>query len=288
MTTDAGRASDSAPTLSDVFAESDARWQRHVELLDWQPDYRIRGPEDPFTPAQEYLHHAHWLEYATAIVRARLDGAEPPPRIEDTSAQNDAWAMEDARVPHGEAKARAESARIGYIEAVRATGRGDDRFVMGVRGNLVGHVDQHFAYMVNGMLEHESMHWERITAALDSHSRGRLHRGDDGISWEAVDIYAHLHRWMWIQFPRVEAYLETGEVPELEASVDELNARWLAEDDRVKFENARRHAFRTRDRFVRMMQDIPIEKWSMRLVGLCVGNSVGHYQEHLNWIVRDA
>ena len=33
MTTDAGRASDSAPTLSGVFAESDARWQRHVELL---------------------------------------------------------------------------------------------------------------------------------------------------------------------------------------------------------------------------------------------------------------
>ncbi len=283
MTTD---GSPTAPTLDEVIAESDLRWQRHVDLLDWEPAYRIRGPEDPFTPGQEYLHHAHWLEYAAAHVRARLEGREAPPRIEDASAQNDAWAAEDANVPHAEAKERAGAARSAYIEAVRSIGRSDARFVAGVRVNLVSHLDQHFGYMLDGTFEHESLQWERMTAALDAHPRGPLHRGDDSVSWGATDVYAHLHRWMWVQLPRVAAFLETGEVPELEASVDELNARWMAEDGKLEFEDARRRAFRMRDRFVRTMRDVPVDRWTTRLVGLCAGNSVGHYQEHLDWISR--
>lgn len=274
--------------LGEVLAAGEARWTRHVQLLDWQPDYRIRGPEDPFTPAQEYAHHGHWLEYATLHLRARTEGTEPPARIEDFDAQNAAWAEADAARVIEEAKEYATVMRAAYVEAVAAAQRDDERFVRGVAGNLVDHFDQHLGYMVKGMLEHESMQWERMTAALDSHTRGKLHQGDDGVSWAATDIYSHLYRWMWVQFSRVEAFLATGEVPELDATVDELNALWRAEDRDMRFEAARRRAYRTRDRFRQMIAEVPIEKWTPRLVGLCAGNSFGHYQEHLGWIMRDA
>lgn len=274
--------------LDGVLAAEEARWTRHVQLLDWQPDYRIRGPEDPFRPAQEYLHHAHWLEYASSRARARLDGGDAPSTIEDVNEQNDAWAAEDACVSHKAAKARAAAARAEYIGLIRRSGRTDARVIASVTGNLVDHLDQHFGYMVTGVLEHESMQWERMTAALDSHTRGKLHQGDDGVPWDATDIYSHLYRWMWVQFPRVERFLTTGEVPDLDLTVDELNGLWRAEDKDVKFEAARRRAYRTRDRFRRMIVEVPIEKWTPRLVGLCAGNSLGHYQEHLGWIMRDA
>ena len=280
------------PTLDDrlteVLTAAEARWSRHVQVLDWQPDYRIRGPEDPFSQAQEYAHHGHWLESALARLRARLDGTEPPARITDFNAQNAAWAEADARRTLEEAKAYATQVRDAYLDAARGPARTDERVLTGIEFMLVNHFDEHFRYMVTGMLEHESMQWERMTAALDSHPRGTLHRGEDGVAWDATAIYAHLHRWMWVQFPRVEAFLATGEVPELEATTDQLNARWLIEDKDLKFEVARRHAYRTRDRFARLVRDVPIGQWNARLVGLFVGNAAGHYQEHLIWILRDS
>jgi len=274
--------------LDEVLAAGEARWTRHVQLLDWQPDYRIRGPEDPFTPTQEYAHQGHWLEVALAGLRARLDGTERPPRITDFDAQNAAWAEADAARTIEDAKEYATVMRAAYLDAAVGPARTDERVLTGLRFMLVDHFDTHFGYMVKGMLEHESMQWERMTAALDSHSRGKLHQGDDGVPWDATDIYSHLYRWMWVQFPRVEAFLATGEVPELDATVDELNALWRAEDKNAKFEAARLRAYRTRDRFRQMIGEVPIAKWTPRLVGLCAGNSFGHYQEHLGWIIRDA
>ncbi len=274
--------------LTEVLAAAEARWTRHTQVLDWQPDYRIRGPEDPFTPAQEYAHHGHWLETSLARLRARLDGTEPPARIADGNAQNAKWAEVDAGLTIEDAKAYATEMRTAYLEAAPGPAATDERILAGLEFMLVRHFDDHFRYMVTGMLNHESMQWERMTAALDSHPRETLHKGEDGVAWDAVAIYSHLHRWMFVQFPRVEAFLQTGEVPELEATTDQLNALWFREDKEQRFESARRNAYRTRDRFVRMIGEVPIEKWNARLVGLCVGNSAGHYQEHIDWIMRDA
>lgn len=277
-------ASPDPVTIEGVLVEADARWQRHVDILDWQPAHRIRGPEDPFTAAQEYAHHGHWIEVAVQRLRARLDGTEPPARITDFDAQNRAWAEADASRSHADAKAYATEMRSAYIEAARGPAATDDRLLAGVRFLLVDHVDQHFGYMLEGMWQHESVQWERMTAALDSHPRGRLHRGADGINWDATAIYAHLERWMAVQFTRVAAFLEGGEVPDLDDTTDALNARWMAEDDALKFEAARRQAYVTRDRFIRTLRDVPVSRWNARLVGLCSGNSLGHYQEHLDWI----
>lgn len=271
--------------LDEVLVAAEARWQRHVDLLDWQPGYRVRGPEDPFTPAQEYAHHGHWLEDVLARLRARLDGTKRPPPVTDVDGQNAAWAAEDAARSHEEAKAFATAARDAYLEVAREAARTDQRVLDGLESMLVAHFDQHFGYMVTGMLEHESAQWERLTAILDARPRDTLHRGEDGVAWHAADVYAHLARWMDIQFPRVGAFLATGEVPELDATVEELNALWMAEDRDRPFEDARRHAFRTRDRFVRMIRDVPVDRWNARVLGWCAGNSVGHYQEHLAWIV---
>src|SRR3546814_11697610 len=91
--------------LGEVLTTAEARWQRHAHLLDYQPDYRIRGPEDPFTPALEYAHHAHWLEYSSAHLRAYLEKRERPAPVEHPDAQNDAWAPEVAeRSPEANAR----------------------------------------------------------------------------------------------------------------------------------------------------------------------------------------
>jgi hypothetical protein len=274
---------DDRSTLASILAAADARWQRHVEVLDRDPAWRIRGPDDPFVAAQEYGHQAHWLEYATARLRARLDGAEAPPRITDFDEANAAWAEEDARVPHEEARERASRARDAYIALVSGAAGADERLLTGAAFLLIDHVDEHFRYMVQGIQRHESDGWERITAILDATPTGTVHRGDDGTDWRASDVYAHLWRWMDVQFPRVEAFLAVGEVPELPATTDELNVRWLREDAELSFAEARRRAFLARDRFVESMRAMPIERWTNRLVSLYAGNSVGHYEEHLGY-----
>ena len=46
-------ATDDRSSLAGIIEAADARWQRHVEVLDWNAAWRIRGPEDPFIAVQE-------------------------------------------------------------------------------------------------------------------------------------------------------------------------------------------------------------------------------------------
>lgn len=142
-------------------------------------------------------------------------------------------------------------------------------------------------FMVAGLLQHESSGWEQITALLDARADEVLHTNDQGEPQRASDVYAHLERWMTANIPRVEAFLADGPggaVPDLPASVDELNARWAQEDRDVAFAEARRRAFLARDRFMAQMRTVPLDRWTARLVGLYHGNGLGHYQEHLGYL----
>lgn len=269
-----------------LWRDADARWRRFTEVLDRAPEHRIRGAATDWTARDEYAHFAHWLEFAGGHARARFEGTPPPPPIADEDEQNDAWAAGDRALTLAQAKARCEAARQGYIDLIQGlpAERRTERVAAVVRGGLVGHFDTHFGYMVEGMLRDESAGWERFTAILDARPVDLLHTGDDGRPWRAADIYAHVERWMTVNLPRAEAGLATGTVPELGASPDALNARWLAEDAGVTFEAARRRAFLARDAFMGQMRGIPVEQWTARLVSLYGGNAWGHYREHLEYM----
>ena len=178
------------------------------------------------------------------------------------------------------------SIRQDYIDLIRALPgeRRNERVAGVVRGALVSHFDDHFGYMVAGMLSDEAAAWARLTAALDARPSEVLHTGEDGRAWRAADIYAHLERWMTVNIPRAEAGLATGVVPELEASADDLNARWLAEDANVTFDAARRRSFVAREAFMAQMRGIAIPQWTARVVSLYAGNAWGHYAEHLEYM----
>ncbi|MDO9445654.1 MAG: hypothetical protein Q7K37_10090 [Dehalococcoidia bacterium] len=274
----------------DVFAvlwdEAEARWRRHTEVLDWSPDYRIRGTDTDWLARDEYAHFAHWLEYALVGARSRLLGGPPPTPIADEDAQNDAWAAEDRALTEEEARRRCTSIRQDYVDLIRGLPeeRRNERVAGVVRGVLVSHFDDHFGYMVAGMLSDEAAAWQRLTAALDPRPSEVLHTGDDGRPWRAADIYAHVERWMTVNIPRAETGLATGVVPELESSADDLNARWLAEDAGVTFEAARRRSFVAREAFMAQMRGIAIPQWTARLVSLYAGNAWGHYAEHLEYM----
>ncbi len=273
--------------LHAALGEAEERWQRHTQLLGVARDLRIRGPEDPFTAAQELGHHAHWLEYARAATLARFEDAPAPERIEDEDAANARWAAEDAALPFEDALARCTRAWESYRDAiVRLAGAlpEQERLVRGLRGNLVDHFDQHWGYLVRGELAHESVEWERLTALLDARPEGVLHSGEDGQDWTARDIYTHLERWMTTNIPRVQTFASTGAVPDLPASVDELNARWIEQDRDVAFPEARRRAFLARDRFADTVRDLPAAQWTTRIAALYHGNARGHYLEHLDYI----
>ena len=88
---------------------------------------------------------------------------------------------------------------------------------------------------------------------------------------------------MEVNLGRVQAFFDTGLVPDLEADVDVLNARWAQEDAAASFAESRRRAFLARDRFMRQMRGIPIARFTPRLLGIYAGNAWGHYREHLGY-----
>jgi hypothetical protein len=272
-------------TLDSVEAAARTRWDRHRQVLEWDTAWRIRGPEDPFIAAQEIAHHGHWSDHAFAGLRARVERTPAPPRIEDLDGQNAAWADEDAALTYDDARDRTEAILAKYTAYVRSVPTEHrDRAVRGLHFLAVEHFDAHFGFMVTGLLEHESAGWERLTAILDARPEGVLHTGEDGQDWTAAAIYAHLERWMAVNMPRVDAFLAAGpdgSVPDLQASVDELNARWVEEDAALSFAEARQRAFRSRDHFVAQIRSVPADRWTPRLVGLYMGNAWGHYNEHL-------
>ncbi|MDA0270007.1 MAG: hypothetical protein O2798_07505 [Chloroflexi bacterium] len=269
-----------------LWHDAEARWARLTEVLDWGPDYRIRGAEVEWVARDEYAHFAHWLEYACAHARARFEGTAPPATVADEDEQNALWAAEDRALTHEQARERCASARQAYIDLINGlpAERRTERVAAVVRGGLVGHFDTHWSYMVAGMAADESSKWEHVTRVLDAQPTGMLHTGDDGRVWTAADIYAHLERWMVVNLPRAEAGLATGVVPELPDSTEALNDLWLAEDAGVSFTHARRRAFVARDAFMAQMRAIPVEAWTARLVSLYGGNAWGHYHEHLKYM----
>ncbi|MEX1023306.1 MAG: hypothetical protein WD058_09175, partial [Dehalococcoidia bacterium] len=185
---------DTTTRLAEILEAAEACWARHAQVLEWERDARIRGPQDPFTAAMEFAHQWRWLDYALAAARADAEGGAAPPLLDDMDAQNEAWAAEDAALTFEDARDRCEAARSAYIAYVgeRTAASPDEALLTAAYDNLVDHFDVHFAYIVAGSLAHEAAGWQRLTAILDARPSEVLHRGDDGHAWRAADIYAHL------------------------------------------------------------------------------------------------
>lgn len=271
--------------LDELVHEAAARRDRHAETLGGNAAWRFRGPDDPFSAAQEWGHHWRWTDASFYATRARIEGLLRRPRLED-DAQNAAWAAEDASLTYDEARAKYDAVLAGYVAYLQGLSpeQRDEAVAEWFAGAVVEHFDQHYGFIVEGALLHEEAAWQRLTGLLDARASGVLHTGDDGQPWSAADIYAHIERWMTANIPRVDAFLASGTVPELPASVDELNARWSKEDAGVAFDAARTRTVEARTRFMAQMRTIPLDRWTARLMGLYGGNAWGHYAEHLEYL----
>jgi len=272
------------PQFSQMLLDAETKWARHLALLDGDSAYRLRGSNMDWLPRDEYAHHWRWLAHELAVARARVQGVTPP-RISNVDAANEAWTAEDRSLSLDEARNLALAAWDEYLAFVRdltpeqREGETLDSFF----GTAVVHLDDHLRYMVDGALHDESSEWERLTAHLDGRPSGPLYRDDAGGEVTSAATYAHLARWMEVNLDRVQAFFDTGVVPDLEADVDVLNARWAQEDAALTLAESRRRAFLVRDRFMGQMRGIPIARFTPRLLGMYAGNSWDHYREHLGY-----
>lgn len=271
--------------LEEAVRQATARRDRHAETLGRDPSWRFRGPDDPFTAAQEWGHHWHWADVALYATRARVEGLRRRPRLEDDE-QNAAWAAEDQALTYEDALAKYDAVLAEYVAYLRGLTleQRDGAVAEWFTGTVVEHFDQHFGFLVEGALLHEEATWQRLTAILDARPDGVLHTGANGEAWNAADTYAHLERWMTVNIPRVAEFLATGVFPELPAGTDEMNARWSKEDAGIAFDVARTKAFEARERFMAQMRTVPLDRWTSFLLRHYGGNAWGHYAEHLDYL----
>lgn len=275
----------SPDAIEEAVRQATARRDRHAETLGRDPSWRFRGPDDPFTSAQEWGHHWHWADVALHATRARIEGLPKRARLADDE-QNAAWAAEDAALTYEEALAKYDAVLAEYVAYLRglAPEQRDETVAAWFTGTTVGHLDQHFGFLVEGALLHEEATWQRLTALLDARPSGVLHTGANGEPWTAADTYAHLERWMTVNIPRVEEFLASGVFPELPAGTDEMNALWSKEDASIAFDGARAKAVDARRLFMAQMRTIPLDRWTSFLMRHYGGNAWLHYVEHLDYI----
>jgi hypothetical protein len=103
-------------------------------------------------------------------------------------------------------------------------------------------------------------------------------RGADG-TWSVKDVYAHMGRWDELSRQELETYVG-GRQPEDEPDYRILNARWLAEDEDLALEEARRRfheAFRSYRSFLGSLRP---EQWD-GTVHEWIDTTMEHYEDHV-------
>lgn len=124
--------------------------------------------------------------------------------------------------------------------------------------------------------------WARITAHLDAHPEGRVH-GDGSDPWTSTAVYAHLGRWFDHSTELVEAARDGRPAPTMDASMDEVNARWRQEDADLTLDEARGRANRAHDRYLAAVASLPEELWTETIERNVIADGWDHYDHHLRY-----
>lgn len=104
-------------------------------------------------------------------------------------------------------------------------------------------------------------------------------RGTDG--WTLAEAVAHIARWQEWAVERIgqaRSGVALGELP-----VDEMNARWAAEDANVGYQGAMRRLDRAWAALQATAESVPEGSWNGAVERVLAANTWEHYEEHKAW-----
>ena len=264
-----------------LTAAADARWKRLASVLTSRRDAPLHGCESAWLARDEYAHIARWMGVTVERMRVAL-AAEPPPGLDRDHYLR--WQAEDRPLSLAAARARAEAARDELLALVAATAAGDggDGLRAMAAGDLVAHLDEHFGFLVAGLLADEARTWTALAARLDARPAGTLYAGD-GVAWSARDVYAHLARWFDFGTQSLETVRDARPMTPL-PDFDAANREWLADDAALELDEARQRAVDGRERMLAIARALTPEQWTAPGFDRLDGNGYGHYREHLEYL----
>lgn len=271
----------SSAAAEDLLAAANARWARHTAALVVRPDVPLHGAGSTWSARDEYAHPARWLAVAGARVRASRDGRRPPDLGGDPNLR---WQAEDRALTLTEARQRAAHAHEQLLAAVATLPPGEpgepgDGLRALAAGDLVAHFDEHFGFIVAGMLTDEAATWAALLAQLDAASIEAPNAGARPAS-SAGDVFAHLARWFDFAERSLTSFRAGRPMPEI-PDLDETNRAWSEADRALDPGEARRAAVDVRARVLVLAGAIPPARWTAAALNRLDGNTIGHYPEHL-------
>lgn len=98
-------------------------------------------------------------------------------------------------------------------------------------------------------------------------------------TWSVKDVYAHIGRWDQLSREELETHVG-GTPPEDEPSYQILNARWLAEDEDLPLEEARRRFHDAFAGYRSFLGSLNAEQWD-DTVHEWIDTTIEHYEDHL-------
>jgi hypothetical protein len=130
------------------------------------------------------------------------------------------------------------------------------------------------------MIAEDRREWSLLCEALDGHPEGALH-DPESPEWTALDVYAHLARWIAHSTDDLESVLAGGGLTPIEGSGDdEINARWQSEDSSMTLDEARAKAQQAFERRVRAIESVAADRWNPALEAIAHADDAVHYRAH--------
>lgn len=129
------------------------------------------------------------------------------------------------------------------------------------------------------ILRESRLTWE----ALDRELGARLAEPVQG-TWTAAVVYGHVGRWLELAAARLEAYLESGALPEAAGDEDATNDRWAAEDALLGVAEARARCAAAFERLHGLLAELDPNRWDETVFQLAEDDAWNHLRTHLHAI----
>lgn len=136
---------------------------------------------------------------------------------------------------------------------------------------------------IRALLAEDDHTWAELTAVLDAHPDVNLHAAGSK-PWNSRDAYAHLARWLEYDTAKINAVVAGKPLPVAGKSVEEVNARWEAEDSSLSLEEARQRAFMSYRKRQHTIESVPVSEWDVTIKEVTRTGGASHFKEHLSYI----
>ena len=136
---------------------------------------------------------------------------------------------------------------------------------------------------IEALLAADDRAWAELTAVLEANPDVNLH-APGSKPWNSRDVYAHLARWLEFNAAKVNALVAGRDVPVPGKSVEDVNAKWEAEDASLNLEEARQWAAMAYEVRKRAVKAIPASRWNREMEDAVRLEGASHFREHLFWV----